>query len=280
MKLIAPESRDIVSANIHKHNQGMDIPPYEYSLITKNRQKLVGIITSKLIIYGGRKSILGIITDITEQRKLERTLTEMEARQRERIGHDLHDGIGQYLTGVAFKCKALEQQLLAGTAVSVSDLAEIKDLVNQAAQQVNQLSKGLSPIDTQQEGLFAAIEELCDTTEKTFSIPCSIVYPPDLRINNSIIANHLYRIVQEGIINSVKHSGTHAIAVSFGLQNKNALLTIADNGIGITKKKKEPSGMGLRIMKYRAQLIGATLKISSSKNKGTTIECLFPIPKE
>ncbi|MBD3344719.1 MAG: PAS domain S-box protein [Chitinivibrionales bacterium] len=275
LKLIAPESLNVVKMNYEKHLRDKDVEPYEYLLVTKDGAKIIGIHMTKLISYGGQRSLMGIITDITEQRKLEQALTEMEARQQLQIGHDLHDGIGQYLTGVAFKCKALEQNILSGASVSAQDISEIKNLVNQAAEQVNKLSKGLSPIDTQQEGIFTAIEELAVTIEKTFSVSCRFRYQEMFSIDDPIRSNHLYRIAQEAATNAAKHSGTDEISIVFENHGKSIALIISDKGKGIDKHTQSSQGMGLQIMKYRARLIGASLHIHSRKNRGTTIQCIF-----
>ena len=271
--LIAPEYHELIDHNLTQHQQGKDIHPYEYDLLTKNGRRINALITTKLIPFQGELSILGIVTDITELRHLEQDLAELEIQQRMEIGHDLHDGLGQYLTGISLKCKAIEHMLEEGANIQKDDIAEITDLINLATQKAHDLSEGLAPSSLKVGGIETALRELAQRTNSLFEIPCEFKCSYDIKDFNRIAATHLYRIAQEAVTNAVRHGKPQRIIISLIQKRHKIVMKIQDDGIGISQDDLEKGGMGLRIMKHRARTIGAILEIKPSGKKGTTVRC-------
>jgi signal transduction histidine kinase len=222
-----------------------------------------------------------IIRDITERRNLQKSLLGIEEGERRRIGHDLHDDLGQLLTGIAFKSRWLENRSQKKILITASDIAEITFLVDRAKEQVKRLSRGLSPIvEKGEEGLMVAMKELVTNTEKIFNIPCVLKCGDPVLIQNETAVTHLYRIAQEAVTNSVKHAKPDNIEICLDKERDKITMTIRDDGTGIPEIAYRKNGMGLQIMNYRANMIGASIDVSPDSNEGTVVTCIFSDTRE
>lgn len=217
--------------------------------------------------------VLVLVRDITELKRMEKEILEISDRVQRSIGQDLHDELSQHLTGIAFLSKVLEQKLLDKNLSESKEAQAIVGLVNQTISQTHSLAHGLHPVELETNGLIAVLQDLAASTENIYSIPCRFSFAPkNFMLKNISAATHLYRITQEAITNSIKHSKATQIAIKLRYAHNNLNLEIHDNGKGITKDKAQ-SGMGLNIMKYRARVMGATLDILPRKPRGTSIVC-------
>jgi len=223
---------------------------------------------------------VSIFEDITERKNLEKTLIEIEDRERRRIGHDLHDGLGQLLTGLAFKIRGLGRILEKGHLDGVEEAAELSVLVDEAKEQASYLSRGLSPIEMNEEGLMTALNVLSLNTTKIFNIPCTFTCAEPVSIHDETALTQLYRIAQEAVTNAVKYAKSGHIEISLGKNHDRIVMTVKDNGIGIPDHTDLKGGMGLKIMNYRAGLINASLDIKRDASGGTIITCTCPCTLE
>lgn len=227
----------------------------------------------------GRIVRLEIATDITEKkqnesrlRQMEREIMEIGEREREQIGHELHDGLGQQLTGIAFLSKVLSQKLAAKSLKEAADGAQIVTLINQAISETRQLARGLQPVEIAEHGLMSALGELADKIAKVYSIHCELISNTPVSLHDNVVANHLYRIAQEAINNAVKHGHATHISVELSEPKGKIKLDIREDGIGFQPDiLSDGTSMGLQIMRYRANMIGASLDIESTPGKGTQI---------
>jgi PAS domain S-box-containing protein len=257
----------------------MDLIEYhENAVLGKGgEERLIAWHNSVLKDQGGR--IIGVLSsgeDITEHKKLEKSLIEIEERERHRIGQDLHDGLGQLLTGIAFQVRGLGRKLEKSSFIDAEDAAEISVLVDDAKLQVSCISKGLYPVDMDKEGLMTALEELALSTKKMFGIPCVFLCDEPVFIHNKTAVIQLYRIAQEAVTNAVKHGKPHQIEIYLSGTYNKVTMIIKDDGMGITDSyERKSSGIGLKIMGYRANLINASLDIRPDLNGGTLIICDF-----
>jgi two-component system, LuxR family, sensor kinase FixL len=189
----------------------------------------------------------------------------------------LHDGLGQHLTGIELRMQLLEQKL-AGKKfkAEAASLAEVGGFVRDAIKQNRRLARGLAPVLLETGGLVAALQELCVNSEQMFHIECVFRSDSAVGIPDLDVATHLYRIAQEAISNSVKHGKSKKVQVTLFEKDRTVILHIEDLGKGLPRSLPEPRGMGLRIMHYRAGIIGASLAIQNNTGSGVTVICSWP----
>lgn len=226
-----------------------------------------------LLTASGKDEVLGIIRDITERRRLEKQVLEISEWEKQRIGQDLHDSLSQQLAGIAYLGKVLEKKIAAKSLEEAHDANEIVRLIDDAITQTKGLSRGLYPVRLEANGLMTALSELAATVEKLFMITCQFKYDQPVLIDDNLTAIHLYRIAQEAVNNAIKHGMAKNITISFHTDNNWTVLTIRNDGIGFKKISRE--GMGMSIMRYRANIIGASLEIRSDGEGETAVICSF-----
>jgi signal transduction histidine kinase len=203
---------------------------------------------------------------------------EISEREQRRIGQDLHDGLGQQLTGLIYLSKALEKKLISQKLPQSEEASKITTCLIQSVEQARDLSHGLYPIELELNGLELALEELTDNAAKIFKIECTVDGDGTTEIEKSS-SIHLYRICQEAIQNAIRHGNARKIEIFVRSRGRQGTLIVRDNGSGIPLDALDRKGMGLRVMKYRAGVIGGSLEIATSSEEGTTITCTFPCKK-
>jgi len=217
------------------------------------------------------------IRDITERKHLEKTILEISAREQRRIGQDLHDGLGQHLTGIAFMSKVQEQRLAEKGLAEAADAARIVSLVNEAINTTRELAHGLLPVISDAHGLMSGLKRLASEVEDLFVISCRLRVDEPVLIDDANISTHLYRIAQEAVNNAIKHGQAKNIVISLFARNGYGTLRIENDGASLPEPSANPSGMGMQIMNYRARMIGGSLKVESAEHSGVTITCSFPL---
>jgi PAS domain S-box-containing protein len=229
---------------------------------------------SPVVINKTTRAALIVARDITLEKNIEERIFEMIACEHKRIGQELHDGLSQHLTGISFLAKVLEKKLITKGLGEENDMRKIVLLVNDAIDHTRGLARGLHLVDLQEGNLEDLMQELVQTTKKIYNIDCKLDFGPDVVIKELTVATHLYRIVQEAISNAIKHGKAKKIIVKAKKKKNKVELSIVDEGVGIDVSR-EPSGTGLKIMRYRADMIGANLEIKKGKQRGTVVSCSF-----
>lgn len=227
---------------------------------------------------GAVSGIIIIIADITEQKRLQQEILFVSGREQRRIGQDLHDGLGQVLTGIGFLSRSLEKRLYSKALPEAEEAAVIRRLVNEAIGQTRTLARGLYPATLENEGFRAALDELAAATENRFSVQCKFICDENVTLPGSPTAIHLYRIVQEAVNNAVRHAAPRRIIISLDVEENRCILTVRDDGSGMTTDAH--GGMGINLMRYRARMIGAELTITSAQGQGTAVVCTFALPPD
>ncbi len=217
-----------------------------------------------------------ILNDITENKRLERALLDISDREQSRIGHDLHDGLGQQLTALELFTQAMIGDLRTQAPRLLGSAAEISRHLQKLIRDVRTTAHVLSPISLESDGLQNALRELCNGTYVLANVQCEFTCDPELRISDRTVANQFYRIAQEAVNNAVKHSGAKHIRIDLKDTGEWFELTVQDDGKGFARSQKEKSGMGLGLMQHRASLIGASLDIASEPGKGAQVICRVP----
>ena len=258
-----------------------DLLPQDYQSHWITRQG-----TSRLIAWsstllpdsdGTPRYIIATGIDITEREQLERALLEISAREQQRIGQDLHDGLGQHLTGIAFMAKVHEKKLAETNAADAADAAKLVRLVNQAVHKTRELARGLFPVMSDAQGLMSALQMWASEMRDIYGVSCSFECETPVLIHDVAVATHLYHIAQEAVNNAIKHGDAQRIVLRLTTEDGYGSLHIVDDGSGIPDDHQNSQGMGLHIMSYRSAMIGGRLGISRNRERGTTVSCMFPL---
>ncbi|MEO8019499.1 MAG: PAS domain S-box protein [Pseudomonadota bacterium] len=229
------------------------------------------------LVLRGERFWLTMIQDATARRQLEREVLEVSNREQQRIGNDLHDGLGQELTGIALLLRGLENRAEREAPALSPSIEEVALLVNDAIFTTRALARGLSPVTFDRGGLALALEELARRLSAMFHIDvrCQADDTLDQGLE-SVNALHLYRIAQEAVTNAAQHGQAGKVKIYLRCDGDRGLLRIEDNGSGFNPAVHQSKGLGLRIMHYRAQMMAGSLRIESARARGTTVSCWFP----
>jgi signal transduction histidine kinase len=189
--------------------------------------------------------------------------------EQQRIGHDLHDGLGQELTGISMLSVALADQLKAEISPATIHADQLADLTQNALRHTRDLARGLCPVDLEDEGLATALQHLADRVSRLPGVVCKFHQHGTIALPASA-ATHLFRIAQEATSNALRHGQARNIGILLTLHGTALALEVTDDGAGFSSDA--PSGMGLRLMRHRAETIGAALQIVPSP-AGTRVRC-------
>ena len=237
-----------------------------FALIRQNKEQLENAVAHKTSL---------LQKEVTERVRIEREVIDICAVQQRQIAYDLHDGLGQHLSGIAFKAKLLEQTLRADYSAHADEAASVTRLINDALRQTRLLARNLeSPYGEThglKEGLLKLAEELRDQCR------VSAVVKADASVDslNALMEMQLFRIAQEATHNATEHGGARHVEINLEIDKDDTVLTVRDDGTGF-KSQRESEGMGLRIMHYRAQRVGGSLTVQSQPGAGTTVSCRVP----
>ena len=263
--------RSIIYHKLRREDPDSVPNQYEFSFFSRSGEEREGI-ASISMIPGTSASVVSI-QDITERRRLEKEILNISMMEQQRIGQDLHDDLGQILTGTGFLCELLIKNLSEKSIPEAADAREIFKLITEAKEHTRVLSRGLCPVDIGLGGITTAIKQIADNTEKVFGITCTFDCDSDIVIEDSTVETQLYYIAQEAVTNSIKHGKAENLNIELKKAGKKIHLRIRDDGIGIPEKIDLTRGLGMRIMFYRAGVIGASIDIYSNDERGTTVSC-------
>ena len=229
-----------------------------------------------------RQRTVALTEEITERYRLEKEVLEVSEREQRRIGHDLHDSLGQHLTATAMAGQVLSNDL-AGRHLheAAGKVERVVGMIEASIELTRNLARGLSPATIETEGLAGALIELASNTTEQLSVLCEFHGDSLMPYLDSAAAMHLYRIAQEAISNAVRHGSARRVDITCEPQDAERLtLTIQDNGSGLPPADRRREGLGLRIMAHRAKIIDAELEVSASPAGGTTVRCVFNAARE
>ncbi len=229
----------------------------------------------------GRRAFTGIVSDLSDRRQLERLVMEAGAAEQRRIGQDLHDGLCQQLGAIGLAVERLKRRRERGQEIDSAEFAKIQNWLHESTQQLRQVAHGLQPVHFRAGGLPQGLRELAMEISDRFHIVCKAHCAPSVHIEDHTIADHLYRIAQEAAGNAIKHGKANRVRIQLGVPKAGGIfLAVLDNGRGFSSASlhRAEAGMGLRIMKYRADAIGADFRIQPRRRRGATVWCgLRPI---
>jgi two-component system CheB/CheR fusion protein len=273
---VAEDQRDAVKQWLDEEIRDGELATAEWDFVNAAGQRLRLEISALLVQRAGSGTeVESVARDITERSHLEREILETSNREQRRIGHDLHDGVCQQLVAIAYRMDIVGEQLDEKGVPESAELTRIGGLLNEAIQQTRGVARGLFPVRLAESGLESALEELAANINNLFKIQCEFKCEKSLPSLDSTLSLHLYYIAQEAVSNAVRHGKATQVNISLTGAGDRFMLEIQDNGSGFRLPLHESSGMGIRIMRYRARVIGATLNLKSEPNRGTQIAVQF-----
>ncbi|MGO8699895.1 MAG: PAS domain S-box protein [Limisphaerales bacterium] len=213
---------------------------------------------------------------MAERRRLEHELLEITEKERRRIGLNLHDDLGQKLTGIALMCKGLHVQLARGNGEGASEAARVHALIQETLNQTRELSHDLVTLDLEEKDLSAAMERMVAHVKRTFNIACRFECETKARFLEPASISQLYKITQEAVTNAIKHAHARNVEIRLSNGGDRLLFSIRNDGALFPSVVKANDGLGLRIMSYRAHLIGASLEIRPGETEGAVLICSLP----
>jgi signal transduction histidine kinase len=228
---------------------------------------------------GSLERIVGITRDITEEKALQEELVNVSDQERHSLGHDLHDDACQRLAAMKMKCEALALRLEEQHSPGAGMARELTHELSEISSLLRNVARGLAPVDVEGEGLVPALDKLVLMQESIHEVPCFFHADENVVVENEVAATHLYRIAQEFISNAARHGKPERIDVKLETLPDEVRLTVTNDGRPFLKRAREYAGMGLKIIRYRASAIGASVEIRPRTDgiTGTVAECVVPL---
>lgn len=210
-----------------------------------------------------------------ERMRLEGELLEIGEREKQKIGHDLHDSLGQKLTGAVFLSRALAKALGGHDAEACTQAERINEILKESVAQVRRMARGLSPVDLGHEGLGGALRRLTEEIMSVYGIHCVYHDEGDASALSAAMAHHLYAIALEAVNNAVRHGKAGEVMLELGVADGHGCLAVEDNGGGFDPAAVRAGGMGLRVMEHRATMIGGRMSVVRRPEGGMRLTCVF-----
>jgi len=281
-QLTPPEFRELNQRIITQISRTGETARFEKEYFRKDGTRVPVALTLWLIRdhTGQFTKLAAIVSDVTEQHRLQREILEVSEHERRRIGQDLHDSLCQMLTASTFAVGSLEERLVRDNPPAAQSAHEIGELIRRANGEARNISRGLYPIELEAGGLIAALQRLADDITRAGKARCEFIGDPDVTVANPMQALHIYRITQEAVANALRHGAATTIVIVLKLANDQVFLEVVNNGRDWPLELSEPGhspGMGLTIMAYRARMIGGALQVCRGNPGGTMVELSFPI---
>jgi PAS domain S-box-containing protein len=247
-------------------------------LSPRNGARAVTITASNQLANPLITGVVLTVHDVSGQRALEREVLDVATRERVRLCADMHDGLGQELTGIALLLHGAAKAPHPDPELHRQQLEAIVAQLNRTIGATRDLAHGFSPLHVVRGSLGGALRRMA--LESGDPVPIHLHIDPEFddRVIGDFAADHLYRIVQEAVANALRHSGGTQIDIAMSAARGRLLLSIADDGKGIGELAPEQDGLGLRLMEYRARIVGATLRTAGPTDLGTRIELMMPLP--
>jgi PAS domain S-box-containing protein len=253
------------------------LTPVEFKCRRRDGSTFEAACVATLTHVDGATHRLAVITDVTERRGLEREILEIAGREQLRIGSDLHDGLGQDLTGVALMLRSVVAQLRKENSTARTDVEDIISLVNGAIESTRAMARGLAPVGADRGGLIAGLQSMAVRGMERYGVRAhfntSLKEPLTL---DDGAATHLYRIAQEAFTNAIRHGRVTQVTIELATADGTLTLSVQDNGRGFDERNASNNGMGMKLMRYRAQMLGGDVAIANNKGGGVIVRCTCP----
>ena len=208
---------------------------------------------------------------------LEREVIETVENERRRIGHELHDGIGQHLTAALMAMNGMADELKNAAPACAEKMLQLSGDMRDTITEVRSLSHGLSPVPLWEHGLEDALRSLAEITTRKSAVRCVFECPERVPEIYEATAGHLYRIAQEAVSNALKHAEAGEIRIGLEKRGNRLLLEVEDDGCGLPETLPRDGGIGIHVMRHRTRMMGAKLEFGPAPAGGTRIAIAVPL---
>ena len=211
--------------------------------------------------------------EVAERQRLDREIAQVADHERHRLGQELHDSLGQHLTGTALAAQVLKEKLAVRSAPETAEAEKLVGYVEEGIDLTRNLARGFFSPELDADGLAVALQGLAENTTERFRIDCIFEGEESLRVPNAVVATQLYRIAQEAVANSVKHAAAQRITIRLVMRQSQLSLTVSDDGIGFPHALPRSDGLGLQLMRHGASLAGASFDVRRNGERGAIVTC-------
>ena len=262
------------ASELNGHRAGM----LACRLLRKDGTSVFTEVTATEVTVDGQQTVLLICRDVSDRKTLEDALVDAANREQENLGYDLHDGIGQQLTGISMLLGALKSELKSANPRTVAELEVISSLVSQTIEDTRRLASGMAPVSVERAGLEGALRTLASDAKALYNLIVTVRVGPGLdRSLPTARATQLYRIAQEAVRNAARHAQARRVRVVVDCAAEEMTMTITDDGVGLQHRRADGGGLGLRSMQYRAARLGGQVWFEARRPAGTRIRVCCPI---
>ena len=280
--LLPPDRPDEMRQMMDRVRRGERIRHFETVRLRKDGKPLtVSLSVSAILDVPGR--IVGASTiarDISAEHEMEARILESGEQERQRLGRDLHDGLGQQLAGIELLCRSLSGSLSRRKRPEARMAQFLIVQIQDALAQTRALARGLTPVMDSPIGLMLALEDFSATTRSLFQVQCLFRCEEPVLVHDHIASVHLFRIAQQSVANAIRHGGGRRVEVVLARKAGVVVLQIRDNGKGLPPGWQKSPGMGLRIMRYRASVLEGSIHWRRASPRGVVVICKVPLPKK
>jgi signal transduction histidine kinase len=193
--------------------------------------------------------------EMAERQRLDQEIAQVADRERRRLGQDLHDRLGQHLTGTALAAQVLKEKLAAKSAPEVTEAEKLVHYVEEGIDLTRNLARGFFSPELEADGLAVALEGLAENISERFAVNCIFHREGLIPVRDPVVATQLYRIAQEAAINAAKHAAAQQIDIRIAVDDSELTLAIMDDGVGFPDNPSDAKGLGIRLMRHGAALI-------------------------
>ncbi len=274
--VLHPAEQAAMEARTERQKAGLPVPPmFETVLIRKDGTDLPVEVSEVRTIWHGLECGLTVFRDVSARRRMEREIIEISEAERRRIGQDLHDRLGQQLTGLAYMIGSLASRLERREPEEAELARRVDEELRKAIVMTRQIAMDLSLAGSEGGGLLSALERMAANVSRTTGIRVQVTRSPERDVQEARLVHHLYHMATEAVTNAIRHGAAHRVDIRLAWAGEEGQLTVEDDGRGLEATVGKSPGMGLSVMSYRAHQIGATLAIGSAEPSGVRVVCRF-----
>jgi PAS domain S-box-containing protein len=234
----------------------------------------LGTLHAETVSIWEERCLLCLVEDLTETKRLEREIIDISEKERLQLGQYLHDDLSSHLLGIEVMQKVLRKKLAENGHTDLEPVDRVRRLVQEAIDKVGRISRGLCPTFIAEQELELTIKGLCRDLEQIYGVRCRLARCDETLIPEPGAATHIFYIAREAACNAIKHGNAENIRMAISTDENAAELEIHDDGCGLSNERKG-TGMGIRIMHYRARRIGAKLSVQPDTVSGTRVVLRF-----